>query len=578
MTSPLLTAKSIHFDVGERVLFDQLSFSINEGDRLSLVGCNGTGKSTLMKILCGDIVPTEGEIIRRNGLKIGYVEQVLEDSFKHRQALELVADMLPDEERDYQEYKAEILLEDLGISREKFDVPVSKLSGGQINLIMIARAVIKEPELLFLDEPTNHLDIESLLLVENFLNNYFKKSFLLISHDSEFLDNVTNKTLFLQNEKIYRFSLPYSEAKQEVRKLEEELKKRRDEENREIKRLEVSAKRLSTWGKVYDNEDLARRAKSMEKKIEKLKEQKTEIFKSTQYKLRIDTNITKSNVLLRVEDYDVKIPQINKRLYSVDSFYIKRGDRVVLLGANGCGKTTFIKEIVDNYKSSKDEPNIYFNPQVKLGYYDQEQEQLNPNKGILNEVRSKVFCADDEIKRELILSGFKYGDLDKPISALSGGEKARILFIILKLNKPNFIILDEPTNHIDIYGREELIGNLIESNSTILVTTHDRGFSKIIGTRYFLIKNYEIIEIYNPDKFYVENLKKLRATEKKNTHVKNSTEIQDNDIGEDDKILSEIIQLEEKLEHNLNQTKKHQKPHLQEKWKSRIDFLYNKLS
>lgn len=576
MRKPLLTTNAINYKIGTRELFKDLSLSINDGDRAVLIGTNGSGKSTLMRMLYGDIQPDDGSIIKRNGLQIGYVEQFLPKEHKWESALDLVLAMLPEAEQIYQSYKAEMLLEDLGIGREKFGLSANKLSGGQINLIMLARAIIKEPDLLFLDEPTNHLDLESLIIIENFLHHQYKKSFLLISHDADFLDNVGKKTLFIQNAQVYSFQLSYRDAKEEMKKLGEELTKKLKIETKEINRLEASAKRLASWGKIYDNEDLSKKARSMKKKIEKLTEQKTEVFTAPQYKLKLDLESSKNKIMFRAENYDVIIPHTTKKLYNIKRFYINKGDRIILLGPNGSGKTTFIKQMVSFYQSEDHEKQLYFNPQVKLGYYDQEQELLNNSNTIFEEVRDKVDSSNDEIKRELIYAGFAFDELDKSIAVLSGGERARILFLILKLNKPNLIILDEPTNHIDLYGREELMNDLMNTGATILVTTHDRNFSRLIGLRYILIKENELIEIYDPEEFYTKPQANVNIIDI-DTNVADIKEAMvEND--DDEVMVNELIELEEKLQHNLQQKKSHQKPELQEKWRKRIAVLYKKLS
>ncbi|NRA88483.1 MAG: ABC-F family ATP-binding cassette domain-containing protein, partial [Rhizobiales bacterium] len=255
-----------------------------------------------------------------------------------------------------------------------------------------------------------------------------------------------------------------------------------------------------------------------------------------------------------------------------NGFYINNGDRIILFGANGVGKSTFIKNLVTQYSAEK-APEIRFNPQVTLGYYDQEQEQLDGNKTVFNYLNGAFDLPDLTIQRAILQAGFGYDEMDKEIAVLSGGEKARILFAKLNLQHPNFIILDEPTNHIDLYGREELIKQLITSGATLLIIGHDRKFCNIVGTRFFMIERDRLVEINNPDVFYDGLMTKTSATSVSVSPTKQLI-IDDVVIDDDEVVMERILELELLLEADLGRKIKHQKPQNQQIWRDELSKLH----
>jgi ATP-binding cassette subfamily F protein 3 len=265
---PLLQCHSIGHSVGNRTLFRGLSFSINEGSKVGLVGHNGAGKSTLLSIMSGALESDEGDISSSHQLQLETVEQFLPAELQQQQLLACLLDKIPADDRDFSLYKAEKLLDIMGFSVIERAYLVGDLSGGQQNRLMFARAVINEPNLILFDEPTNHLDMKTLVFFEQYLQA-MSASFVIISHDRTFLDAVTDRTVILRDERLYEFSLPYSKAKEALQSHDEAAAERLRQEEKTIKQLSESAKRLATWGKVYDNEKLAAKAKTMEKRIEK---------------------------------------------------------------------------------------------------------------------------------------------------------------------------------------------------------------------------------------------------------------------------------------------------------------------
>lgn len=568
----LLQCHRLSHAMGTKALFRDLDMTINAGDRIGLVGHNGSGKSTLLSLLNGSVEPDTGDISRSNDLFMETVEQFIDPALHHLTLFEALAQKLPAEEKDFSDYKVAMLLEQLGFGAHEFDFGVGDLSGGQQNRLMFARAVLNEPNLILFDEPTNHLDLRTLLYFEDYLKS-MDAAYLIISHDREFLDAVTNRTLFLRDGKLYSFGLPFSQARQELDAHDEAAEATRRQEEKAIKTLQASAKRLATWGKVYDNEKFARRARNMEKRIERMEASKTFVSKGSGLNLELDVQKTRANRMLHIEDRDIHVPGTDTALFYVEEFFIRPGDRVALLGHNGVGKTTLIKQIMDRYENDPEGDLIRFNPQCEIGYYDQELENLSPNRSMVEILRDHCRGADNDHKSALIKAGFPYTDVDKKVRVLSGGEKARLMFLIMKLNRPNFLILDEPTNHIDIEGKEELETQLLESDATVLITSHDRRFVDNIADRYALIHDGVLREIHDPADFYALD----RASTSPLVTDESGEETGEREPESEDEILQRIVILEQKLAEDLARKPKFQKPERQAAWRAELEELNRRL-
>jgi ATP-binding cassette subfamily F protein 3 len=568
--SVLLQCHRLNHAMGTKPLFSDLDLIINTGDKVGLVGHNGSGKSTLFSILNNHQDPDDGDISRTNNLLLETVEQFIDPDLNDLSLFEALQKKLPPEERDFSEYKAVMLLQQLGFDESQLQHKVSHLSGGQQNRLMFARAVINNPTLILFDEPTNHLDLQTLIYFENFLVS-LDAAFLLISHDRQFLDAVTDRTLFLRDQRIYSFNLPYTEAKFRLDEQDDSREAIRKVEEKKIRELRASAKRLALWGKVYDNEKLARKAKSMEKRVEKMEENKTFVTQGSGLKLSLDVKHSRANRMLQIEDREIMSPGDDpKPLFYIEDLFIRPGDRVALLGHNGVGKTTLIKQILQRYATDKSGDIIKFNPQCDIGYYDQELELLNPVRSIVQTLTDNCPGSENDCKTALIKAGFPYLDLDKKVAVLSGGEKARLMFLLIKLNQPNFLILDEPTNHIDIQGKEELESQILEANATVLITSHDRRFVDIIADRFILIDQGLMKEINDPQTFY--NLEAPTI----NNPVDDTEVISDNP-GNEDEILQRIVELETRLTEDRARKAKFQKLKMQEQWSTELELLNSRL-
>ena len=486
----LLQAKALTHHAGQKILFEDLELVISKGDRLALVGHNGSGKTTLLNILSGGLPVDAGRLSTRRGLRLAMVEQFLPAELASTTLLDAVVMKCRDQAR----WRAEGLLHKLGFADGEFEIPTEGLSGGQQNCLMFARALAVEPELLLLDEPTNHLDLATLVSFESLLAS-FSGAYLIVSHDRAFLDAVTRETLFLRDERIYRFAMSYSSAKEALLLEDATAIRRRAAEGRKIGALKTSAKRLAIWGKVHESEKLARRARNMERRVERLEAQQTFVTEGSPLDLKLEVGESRAKQVVAIRDVDVGIA--GHRLFHIDELVLRPGERVALLGHNGVGKTTFIRRLVQAVAGADDA--IRFGPQTTLGYYDQELDEVAGRDSMLKFVRDRADAGEHAIVQRLILAGFPYAQHAKKVFEMSGGERARLLFVVLSLNAPNFLVLDEPTNHIDIDGKEQLEEQLLQSDAAVLITSHDRMFIERLAERFLWVTQGRLIEIHSLD-------------------------------------------------------------------------------
>jgi ATP-binding cassette subfamily F protein 3 len=600
--STLIQCANISHMAGTKALFSGLDLTIDSTARIGLVGHNGAGKSTLLALLGGEAADG-GDISRSNDLHLEIVEQFMPEALLDLTLLAALTDKLTADERDFSAYKVARLLAQLGFADTEFDHRVRDLSGGQQNRLMFARAIINGPNLVLFDEPTNHLDLGTLLFFEQFLRD-FDAAFLLISHDRQFLDAVTTSTVILRDQRAHHFALPCSAARQRLLERDEADAARRKEEEKSLKSLKASQKRMAEWGKVYDNEKLARKAKSMEKRIVKLEEAKTFVTRGSGLSLSLDVDTSRASRMLQIENRDIMAPggdelqdsdhqEQGTPLFHIEDIYLRPGDRVALLGHNGAGKTTLIHQIMHSYRTGSDF--IKFNPQCQIGYYDQEMAELRAQHTLLDTLRAHCQRNEQDYSAGLIQAGFPHKDFDKRVGVLSGGEKARLMFLMIKLNQPNLLIMDEPTNHIDIQGKEELEAQLLNSQATLLVTSHDRRFVDHIAQRYLVIKGGQLIEINDPNEFYkgfdASSPSQLKHSQLKKAHSSQEQlspgqqpETGDADAANapittatnddsDEAKLQRLIDLETLLTADLARKPRFQKPLLQQQWQAEIEIL-----
>jgi ATPase subunit of ABC transporter with duplicated ATPase domains len=571
----LLNVINVSFARGSVPLFENISLSINTGDRVGLVGHNGSGKSSLLSLISGAETPDEGEIRMPRGQKVAMVEQFVPSVLSQMSLIDAVLEILPVEERQQNRYQADELLAQLGFSVAHAELPLHSLSGGQQNLALLARAILLQPELLLMDEPGNHMDVMALQYLQQFLHSGHSGSLLMISHDRELLNSCCNRTVFLRDQRLYSFELPFDAASKALAERDVQAAKARHAEGKEIKRLQTSAKRLAEWGRAYDNEDLARKAKTIQKRVDKLKQEQTTLSRGSGLELHVETESLRSKSLLTIEKAPITIPGGGQRLLDIEFQYIRPGDRIALLGRNGVGKSTTINRLVDAIGTFDER--IRVNPNVQLGYYDQELSQFQGACGRIDWLRERCELPDAPIKSVLLQNGVAYRDFDQPVNTLSGGECARLMFMLFQLNKPNLLILDEPTNHTDIQGRQQLERQLVESGATLIITSHDRRFIERVANRWWWINNRKLVELNGLEEFYAvisddatSDAKSVATSKVPHTSGVPATDNQDD-------LLARIEALETLLSADRARKPKFQKPDRQLEWEREIDILWQKL-
>lgn len=583
--SALLQLIDISFSHSHETLFEGLNLTINHNDKIGLVGHNGTGKSTLLSLIKGDKTLDSGEIRQPNAVKIGIVEQFVSQSLQVLTLLDAVIDVLPEDEQQVLGWQAQSQLMTLGFTAAQFSLPVAGLSGGQQNLMLIARALILQPDVLLMDEPGNHMDIAALARLEQFLALECHCPFLIISHDRHLLDNVCKKTVFLRDKRTYEFDLPFAQALERLKDEDRIAQNRRALEEKEIKRLQATAKRLAIWGQQHDNEKFVRRAKSMEKRIEKLDDSKTAVSQGSPLKLSLKNHSLGAKQVMAIQDCEIKTPDQTRLLLNIEQLYVRPGDRIALLGVNGVGKSSTLETIRKRFADQAQElpsgaGDIRFNPRAELGYYDQALVAFNQSLTRLEWLREQTSANEETLKHSLINAGVLYRDFDRRVDSLSGGEKARMMFMAFSLNQPNFMILDEPTNHIDLEGKQQLTEQLTDSGATLLITSHDRHFLDEIITRWWWIDQGKIVEVTSGEAFY-DSLIKRQAVNATANVTSDVTEepiaVVSGSITDETAMLERVDELEAKLQADLARKEKFQKPQLQAQWQAELDVLWAKL-
>lgn len=507
----VLDVQNSTLSFGENTLFSNVSFDIKEKEKVGLIGCNGAGKTSLFKIITGEYTPDSGACFISKNVKLGYMQQhtcsenrtvwnelvsVFDDLINIENRLEEINFMLMNNQGDrnalineqdnlnniftqndgltYKSLTRSALL-GLGFDENDFDKPTSLLSGGQKSKLILAKLLLSKADFLLLDEPTNHLDIKAVEWLEDFLKN-FKGACLIVSHDRYFLDKITDKTVEIENKKCRSYIGNYSTFLVKKQAEQKAIKEKYDNDMKEIERLEGIIEQQRRWNR----EKNIKTAESKEKVIERIKEQLV-IPDSMVARIRFDftPKCVSGEDVLSVsglkKNFDKKI------VFENASFEVKRGDRLFLLGDNGCGKTTLLKILMKDYFA--DEGSFKFGSQVMTGYFDQVQAKLDLNKTALNEVWSAFpSMTETSVRSALAAFLFKGDDVYKVLSDCSGGERARVALLKLMLGGYNFLLLDEPTNHLDAFSREELENTLLNYSGTMLIVSHDRYFINKLAT------------------------------------------------------------------------------------------------
>lgn len=567
--STLLSAQSIRVETAFGPLFSDLSFTLKKGDRLGLIGDNGCGKSTLLKVLAGSLSPLSGNVTVANQCLLARVEQHLPDALLSMTLLDAVLAQLPSTERDSQRWRGEALLASMGLSPQEIALTAATLSGGQHTRLLLARALIREPDLLLLDEPGNHLDLPTLLWLEQFLQSW-SGSFVMVSHDAALLDAVTNGSWILRDHTLHSFALPCSAARQALEARDESDSLRHKAEQKEIDRVTASAKRLATWGRVYDNEDLARKAKQMERQVERLKENQTELTEGSQWRLALHGEELRADRLLEMEQLAVPPAPGLPDLFRVLVARLKSGDRVAIVGRNGCGKSSLLRLIWRAYQQES-ASGLRLHPRLNAGYYDQTLHQL-PDDATLFDALEPFAPAPQDRKMALISAGFAWARHGQRVATLSGGERSRLLFVGLSLARFNLLMLDEPTNHLDMAGKEALAQTLQQFSGGVLLVSHDRALISSSCNRFWLVENGELSEWHDAEAVFERLRESVRHEQSAPEALSVAAEPEDIDA-----LLERLIKLETQLAEDLARKAKHQKPQLQAQWREEIARLQQRL-
>ncbi|WP_238903143.1 ABC-F family ATP-binding cassette domain-containing protein [Clostridium sp. YIM B02506] len=534
----ILGCKNLEKSYGTKVVLNKISFSINEGDKIGIIGGNGEGKSTLFKILTGQLSADSGDVFLDKNKTLGYLSQHLELSEENTiydETLTVFQELLNIEERlltleerlkepydesnssyhdklinDYTTlqdiyshrggytYKGEIsrILKGLGFTENDFNKYISTLSGGQKTRIALVKLLLRNPDILLLDEPTNHLDLDAIEWLEEYLSTY-KGTILVISHDRFFLDKVTASTFEVIQGTIYCYNASYTKFLELRKKDQEARAKAYNLQQAEIKRQKEIIDRFRS----FNREKSIRAAESREKALDKIELLDAPEKEKEASKISFETKVKSGNDVIHIEN--LKKAYGDKVLFNNLSMDLRRGDKVALIGENGRGKTTLFKIILEKIKADTGVKVIGRN--VEIGYYDQEQSDLNLDNTILDEVWSEFpELTTSEVRGALAAFLFKGEDAFKKIHLLSGGEKCRINLLKLMLAKDNFLLLDEPTNHLDIVSREALEDAILTYDGTLMVISHDRYFLNKVITKIYELKEDGIKEYLGNYTYYSE--------------------------------------------------------------------------
>lgn len=546
----LLSLNNIKKSYGVDDILENVTFTVNNNDKIGLIGPNGAGKTTLFKMITGDILPDEGDITISKQLKIGYVEQhtlaietehtlweEIHSCFAHLIKMENrieelthelnqvdeghleLANKLSDLNAEFERlggfgYKNRVraTLLGLGFQEEDFHKKVRVLSGGQGTRIALGKVLLEEHDLLMLDEPTNNLDITSCEWLEDVLKNY-KGAVIVISHDRYFLDAVTNITVGIENGKsvVYRGNYSYYITQRELDK--ESLQRRYVNYQREVNRLEGIIEQQRRWNRERN----IKAAESKQKQIGRMEipdapEQET---RTIHFKFTPRENC--GNDVLIANDLS---KSFSTKLFSDVDFFIKKGERVFLLGDNGIGKTTLFKILLDEEHADSGE--IKLGANVHPGYYSQKRTDLDPNSTIIDEVWSaNPRMTQTDIRNALAAFAFTEDDVFKRIDNISGGEAGRVALVKLMLSKANFLLLDEPTNHLDISSKEALEQAILNYEGTVFIISHDRYFINKVATRIYCLERNKMSNYIGNYDYFISKFKKA-VSEKEQSEKKSS--------------------------------------------------------
>ena len=521
----------------ERNLFTDVSFEVESRDKVGFIGANGVGKTTLFKILDGEISPTSGNVVFAKDTIVGYMEQHACNNPRISIYNELLSvfSYLADMEREIAEVTGSIenksgdlnllveqqtrLIDEyerlggltyksrtrsallgLGFSEAELDMPVGNLSGGQRSKLSLAKLLLSKSNFLLLDEPTNHLDINAVNWLEGFLRD-FKGAMIIISHDRYFLDNVTNKTIELEHCKAMCYKGAYSEFIRKKEAYNESLRNKYENDLNEIKRIEGIVEQQKRWGRERNFITAASKQKEADRIKAQLVKPESEL---DTVKMRFTPKYESGTDVLMCKNLSKSFG--DKKLFSDVNIHIRKGEKVFILGGNGCGKTTLFRILTG--KCPQDSGEYEYGTNVAVGYFDQLQQNLNLENTAVDEIWDTFpQMTQTEVRSALASFLFRGDEVFKPLKKMSGGERARISLAKLMLKGSNFLLLDEPTNHLDSASREELEKTLADYSGTLLIISHDRYFINKLADRVLVLDKSGITEYLGNYDYYIEHIR-----------------------------------------------------------------------
>ena len=538
----ILSVNNIEKSFGITKVLENVTFQVNDNEKLAIVGVNGAGKSTLFKIIINELPADQGSVNISKDCKIGYLAQheaINPSNNIYEEVLSVKSDIIELEEAITQigndmksvsgsrleqmmdtysrlthefeskngyAYKSEVIgvLKGLGFNEETFNNSVGNLSGGEKTRVALGKLLLSNPNLLLLDEPTNHLDLETISWLENYLSSY-KGAVIVISHDRYFLDKLVTKIIEIENKKATVYNGAYSvyanlKSKQQETRLKQYLN-----QQKEIKRQEDVISQL----RRFNREKSIKRAESREKALSKVERLEKPYEFDEAMAITFEPSIKSGNDVLSVTNLSKSYN--NHTLFDNINFEIKRGEHLAIIGDNGTGKSTILKII--NKFEKPDNGNIKLGEKVRIAYYDQEQELLNLDNTIFNEIQDEYPHLNNTSVRNVLASFLFTGeDVFKKIGSLSGGERGRVSLAKLMLSEANFLIMDEPTNHLDITSKEVLENALNKYSGTVLYVSHDRYFINKTASRILDLTNQIIINYLGNYDYYIEKKPDLENT------------------------------------------------------------------
>ncbi|MFZ7133638.1 MAG: ABC-F family ATP-binding cassette domain-containing protein [Eubacteriales bacterium] len=587
----MLTCNKLSKSYGVDVVLSDISFKINENDRIGIVGKNGAGKTTLFKIITGFTEYDTGEIFIQKNCTLGYLSQSLdlnETNTIYEELLKVYKPLIELEEEirltqvsmgqtenlekvmekynqlteDFiekggYEYESRIrgMLNGLGFNASDHDKKINHLSGGQKTRIALAKLLLIQPNLLLLDEPTNYLDMDTMQWLENYLRTY-KGAVIIVSHDRFFLDAIVNKIFEIENHNLTQFLGNYTAF---VKKKQEDFKisvHQYETQQKEIRRQKEIIQRF----RQYNREKSIRKAESREKMLEKIELMDKPLMPEKKVHLLFEPQIKSGKIVLDVSGLEKAYG--DNTLLKEGSFTILRGEKIGIIGQNGTGKSTLLKMILGQI--SPDDGQLQLGHQVHVGFFYQEQENLDKNNNILQEVwKVKPYASEGELRN--ILAAFKFlGDeVYRSIATLSGGEVSRVALAKLMLSKSNFLLMDEPTNHLDMDTKEVLEDSLMNYLGTALIVSHDRYFLNRIVDKILLLENNHIY-VYNGNyDYYLQKVNEHKLLIERNNQQPTLTKTKQNQLKKTEyhqkkafkELKEKILQIENEIECTENEIK-----------------------